>query len=195
MKFKLSSISILYVALVMLVATGFSSCKEGESYSDLLDDERKAVNWYLAQHRVVPYIPEDSVFEVGPNAPFYRMDSDGSVYMRVLNAGDMENRPVSGQTVYIRFTRQNIKYPYEGIKGTPDSNADDMTTATVSLIYGNNVLPSTTKYGEGLQLPLDFLGYNCEVDLIVKSMLGASGDISQCIPYIYTNTKYFKAEY
>lgn len=195
MKFKLSSISILYVALVMLVATGFSSCKEGESYSDLLDDERKAVNWYLAQHRVVPYIPEDSVFEVGPDAPFYRMDSDGSVYMRVLNAGDMENRPVSGQTVYIRFTRQNIKYLYEGINGTPDSNANDMTTATVSLIYGNNVLTSTTKYGEGLQVPLDFLGYNCEVDLIVKSMLGASGDISQCIPYIYTNTKYFKAEY
>ena len=195
MKFKFSSISILYVSLFMIVATGFSSCKEGESYSDLLNDEREAVNWYLAQHRVVPYIPEDSVFEVGPDAPFYRMDSDGSVYMRVLDPGDMENRPVSGQTVYIRFTRQNIKYLQQGITGVSDSNSDDMTTATVSLIYGNSVLPSTTRYGEGLQVPLDFLGYNCEVDLIVKSVLGASGDISKCIPYIYTKTKYFKAEY
>ena len=57
MKFKFSSISILYVSLFMIVATGFSSCKEGESYSDLLNDEREAVNWYLAHHRVVPYIP------------------------------------------------------------------------------------------------------------------------------------------
>ncbi len=63
-------------------------------------------------------------------------------------------------------------------------------------LYGNNVLTSTTQYGEGLQVPLEYLGYNCEVNLIVKSPEGftSDGTQSQCLPYVY-NIRYFKAEY
>lgn len=65
----------------------------------------------------------------------------------------------------------------------------------MSLVYGNNTLTSTTQYGEGIQVPLEFLGYNCEVDLIVSSTLGFTSEISSCIPYLYKNLKFFKAEY
>lgn len=186
----------LKLSLAVILLIGVSSCEEGKSYSELLNEENKAVNWYLAQNRVINEVPSDSIFEVGSEAPFYRMNSDGSVYMRVINTGDMENRPVKGQTVYFRFTRQNIKLLYEGVD-SEEGNNDDMSSALggLSIIYGNQILPSTTEWGEGIQVPLDYLGYDCEVDLIVKSTEGRSGDISQCLPYIYKSLKFFKAEY
>lgn len=184
--------------LSMLIALAFLnfSCEDGKSYSELLDEENRSVNWYLAQNKVIPYVPEDSVFETGPEAPFYRMNGDGSVYMRVINPGNMNNRPVKGQTVYFRFMRQSLKALYEGYD-VDEGNSDDMASGLggLSIVYGNKVLPSTTEWGQGIQVPLDYLGYDCEVDLIVKSTEGRSGDISQCIPYLYKNLKFFKAEY
>lgn len=189
-----SHASKLLAGLALIIS--MSSCKDTKSYSDLLKEEEQAVNWYLAQQRVVPYVPEDSVFEVGPDAPFYRMDADGSVYMRVINAGDPDNRPQKGETVYFRFTRTDVKQLSNGaVLGSGGSLEDDMSFSSWSLVYGNTTLPSTTAHGTGLQVPLGYLGYNCEVDLIVKSVSGRSGDISNCIPYLYSNLKYFKAEY
>ena len=71
-----------YMMLLGLAITVlFTACDNDQSYADRLNEERNAVNAYLANHRVVMNVPEDSVFEVGPNAPFYRVDVDGNVYM------------------------------------------------------------------------------------------------------------------
>ena len=162
----------------------------------MLRSEEIAVNWYLAQQRVVPYVPADSVFEVGKDAPFYRKDRDGTVYMRVRNMGDMDNRPVKGEMVYFRFSRDNIIELSNGMpEGSGGGIDGNMQFASWSLVYGNTTLPSTVDHGTGLQVPLGYLGYNCEVDLIVKSVSGRTGDISDCIPYLYRGLRYFKAEY
>ena len=186
----------IYGILVVAALGLMMSCNEGKSYSDLLRDEEVAVNWYLAQNRVEPRVPEDSVFVTGPEAPFYRMDRDGHVYMRVVNPGDMDNRPKKGETVYFRFMRQNVKYLKEGLTSGV-GNSEDMgsSVGSMSLVYGNTTLPSTTQYGEGLQVPLRYLGYNCEVDLMEKSNAGMSADMADCIPYVYKGLKFFKAEY
>lgn len=187
------------LGLLFMAAISLSSCNDGKSYSDLLREEEVAVNWYLAQNKVVPSVPVDSNFIVGKDAPFYRMDGDGNVYMRVVNRGDMQRRPKKGDTVYFRFMRTNIKYLYEygELVAGSEGNSDDMSSpiGSMSLIYGNDVLQSTTEHGTGVQIPLNYLGYDCEVDLVVKSVAGRSGDISQCVPYVYKSLKYFKAEY
>lgn len=198
---------ILMSAVVLVSSVLFaSSCEEGKSYSDMLRDENCAVNWYLAQQRVEPRVPEDSVFETGENAPFYRMNSDGTVYMRVVKAGDMNNRPVKGDNVYFRFMRYNINTMYSekqtDIAGQGNAEYLDGVSQW-RFEYGNRVLPSTTRFGTGVQVPLNYLGYDCEVDLIVKSTEGMSissgsgtvDDISTCTPYVYKSLKYFKAEY
>ncbi len=173
------------------------SCEDGKSYSDLLDEEENSINWYLSQQKVEGNIPVDSNFITGPDAPFYRMNSEGTVYMRVIERGDMNNRPAIGQTVYLRFMRYDIKTMWEGNDSAGVGNAENMGlgNGSLSLVYGNNVLTTTTQYGEGIQVPLEFLGYNCEVDLIVSSTLGFTSEISDCIPYLYKNLKFFKAEY
>lgn len=194
----------LLLVVIPFTLFGLQSCDDEKSYSDLLTEEEHAVNWYLAQNKVVPFVPKDSIFEVGEDAPFYRMNSDGSVYMRIVNRGDMNNRPKKGDTIYFRFTRYNIKYLFEGQETSGESNDQNQdviqgTTLPIyggmSLIYGNTILESTTQYGDGIQVPLGYVGYDCEVDLIVKSIEGFSGDISQCYPFVYKSLKFFKAEY
>lgn len=188
------NLSIISAALSLLVF--LPACDDSKSYSELLKEEEQAVNWFLANNRVEVTIPENSDFETGENAPYYKMDKDGFVYMQVVNPGNMENRPKKGDLVYFRFMRKNVKYMAEGANAEWEGNADDMDPdlGSTSLIYGNQVLQSTTQYGDGLQVPLEYLGYNCEVNLVIKSPEGFTSSSSQCTPYLY-NVRYFKAEY
>ena len=88
---------VLLLAMTVLMA--LTACDDNESYADKLNEERNAVNAYLANHRLVMSVPEDTVFEVGENAPFYRIDPDGNVYMQVIKAGDRKNPFISAMLV------------------------------------------------------------------------------------------------
>lgn len=183
--------SIALIFVTMLAAT--VSCSKSESYSEMLRDEEKAVNWWLANHRVEASVPADSVFEIGEDAPFYKMDEDGYVYMQVINPGT-DVRPVKNDRVYFRYMRANIRAMYEGGTVSWTGNSDNMDMSPTSLIFGNYDLTSTSQWGEGIQVPLQYLGYDCEVNLVLKSYNGFTSDQSQCIPYV-VNVRYFKAIY
>lgn len=184
-------------ALVMMAATlltSMVSCNDTKSYSDLLKEEEQAVNWYLAQHEIETRIPEDSVFETGPDAPFYKMDKDGYVYMRVLSTGDPARKAKEGDRVYFTFMRANIKDMYNGLGTKWEGNAEDMTKPATSFFLGDTKLSSSTKYGNGIQLPMHYFGMYCEVELVMKSLEGFSTEMSTCLPFVYT-VRYFPAEY
>lgn len=180
-------------AVAMMV---LPSCDDSKSFSELLKDEEYATNWYMANERIELEIPEDSVFQVGEEAPYYKMDDEGYLYMKVLNAGEKDNRPAKGDMVYFRFMRRNIKSMFDGLNPSWEGNANDMNNVlgNTSLIYGNMQVEGTALYGTGIQVPLNYLGYNSEVMLVVRSYQGFTTDQSQCIPYVY-NVKYYKAEY
>jgi len=187
---------ILKISMLLCITVAMGSCEETKSYSELLNEEEHAVNWYLAQHQVSLEIPDNGDFKIGKDAPYYKMDKDGYVYMQVINKGSLTNKPEKGDLVYFRYMRMNLKnlqaYNSEEVW---EGNAEDFDRfGNTSLVYGNNVLGSTTQYGDGIQVPLEYLGYDCEVNLIIKSPEGFISDASQCIPYLY-NIRYFKAEY
>lgn len=77
---KIAKICI-YVAAAVAMAVAASSCDEGKSYAELLNEQDMYVNNYLADHTVMLDVPADTVFEYGPDAPFYRLDEDGNMYM------------------------------------------------------------------------------------------------------------------
>ena len=104
---KLKLFSILLGGVAMLLMT---SCEESYSYADLLRDERRACNSFLSGYEIVDVIPSDTVFEVGPDAPFYKLDPDGNVYMQVLVSGSKDKRPSDDQPVYFRFMRLDLNY-------------------------------------------------------------------------------------
>lgn len=181
-------------ALLMLLS---AACSKTESYSDLLKREQKASNWFLAQQRVCNEIPADSVFEVGPDAPFYRLDPDGYVYMQVLKVGDREI-PATGDQVYFTYTRYNIDDMYSGntldVAGEGNQNDFLNSVGNTYFIFNNYSVVSSSTFGSGMQLPVSYLGYNSEVNILLKSYYGFQQDNTTCIPYL-VNTRYFKAEY
>lgn len=170
----------------------FSACSDSKSYAELLTEETQSVNAFLADQNVYLEIPEDSVFISGENAPYYLVDEDNNVYMQVINPGS-DKRVKSDAQVFFRFTRYNLhEYAATGVLPQGQGNSENLLSGNSSFRYGNYTLSSSSQWGSGLQRPLDFLGYGCEVNLVIKSQLGLSSEISQVIPYLY-NVRYFEA--
>lgn len=184
---KLSLLAIVAVAFCM------GSCDEGESYADLLKDESAAVNNFLADHRVENEIPADSVFEYGENAPYYKMDEDGNIYMQVLKPGSKNNMAKDDQLIYFRFTRYDLYGYYDGELPEGFGNANDFDYKNTEFRFGNYTLPSSSQWGTAIQLPLYYLGIDCEVNLVIKSQYGYTDEISNVVPYLY-NVRYFKSQ-
>ncbi len=179
--------------LLALVAIVFmSSCSDSESYAQLLDKERYATNAYLANCRVVNEIPRDTVFEVGADAPYYRIDQEGNVYMQVIKAGDRKtDKAKSSERIYFRYMRYNLYYWYTYGDMLGEGNENDMTMAPTYFQYGNYSLTTSAQWGYGIQMPLTFLGVDSEVNLIIKSKYGWSSEIAGVQPYLY-HVRYFR---
>lgn len=187
-------------ALAAVMTLFFSSCSKTESYSDLLKKEQKASNWFLAQQKVCNEIPADSVFLMGNDAPYYKMDDDGYVYMQVIKANPKGQRvlPHTGDQVYFTFTRYNIEKMYNSnnLEVSGEGNQDNFinTVAETYFIFNNYSVSSSSTYGSGIQIPVSYLGYDSEVNILLKSYYGFSAESTTCVPY-KVNVRYFKAEY
>lgn len=180
--------------LGVLALTMLTACNDDQSYADRLNEERNAVNAYLANHRVVMSVPEDSVFEVGPDAPFYRIDPDGNVYMQVLNPGDKNDKAKKGEPIYFRYSRYSLATWYaDGTWVVYSGNESSMDATSCTFNYSDYTLPSSSQWGYGLQYPLLFLGVECEVNLVIKSQFGFTGEISYVMPFFY-HVRYFHSQ-
>ena len=95
---------------------------------------------------VVMSVPKDSVFEVGENAPFYRVDADGNVFMQVLNAGDRKNdKAKNGEPIYFRYSRYNLATWYaDGTWSIYSGNETAMDAMSCTFNYGDYTLPSSS---------------------------------------------------
>lgn len=195
MNIRILHLIFLFVSLVVVS----SGCNKSESYSNLLKDEIKAVNWYLAGQQVSVDVPQDiNEFIVGEDAPFYKLNEEGTVYMQILNQGNIaeSDRPQKDDKVYFRYSRKNLKMMWLGMETSWEGNSEDLSgqIGPTSFIYGNTYLTSTTAFGQGIQLPLQYVGYNSEVNLIIKASEGPTDSQSTCIPFLY-KLRYFKALY
>lgn len=200
----MKKINIYFVMSLLLGALSLSSCNDSKSYADLLNEENKAVNLFLANHRVVDGVPEDNKFEVGEDAPYYKLDEEGNVYMQVLRIGQPEEyreqhpdykevMAENGDRVYFRFIRYNLRYYVPGESMTGSGNAEDMSTTSMYFVYDDFQNTYSVTYGEGIQMPLKYVPLDSKVNIIIKSQDGWSDEISNVIPFLYEIT-YYKSQ-
>lgn len=190
--YRIPMLLILSAVLTLLAIAG-SSCSDNKSYAELLTDETHYVNAFLANQRVVNQIPSDSVFEVGPDAPYYRLEEEGNIYMQVISVGD-GGKVKPDQQVYFRYTRYDLSH-YAATDSLPEGtgNSSDMEYEPTWFRYQNYTLTSSSQYGAGIQMPLNFLQFNAEVNLVVKSQFGFTQEISFVTPFLY-NIRYIKGQ-
>ncbi len=175
------------------VMWGLSSCDDSKSYAELLTDEAHAINSFLANQNVILDLPKDDDFVTGPDAPYYRLDEEGNVYMQIVNAGDKNMMAKDDELIYFRFTRYNL-YNYDAAKNElldGWGNSDDLSMGSSSFRLGNYTLSSSSQWGSGIQMPLNYVGMESEVNIVIRSQYGLSSEISQVMPYVY-NMRYFK---
>lgn len=177
-------------ALAAALSLGASSCSDSKTYAELLADENHYVNSFLADQRVINSIPADTVFEYGEDAPFYRLDEDGNLYMQVIDPGTPGEKVSYNDLVYFRFTRYNIATYADGVFGSSDGN-DAVLGGNLSFRYGNFELNSSYSYGSGIQTPLQFLPIDAQVNIVIKSQYGMPSEMSNVIPYLYS-IRYFR---
>ena len=183
----------LFLGAAVLLGVALSACDDSKSYAELLTDEAHAINRFLVNNTVIMDLPENDEFIVGPDAPYYRLDDEGNVYMQIVNPGDKQMMAKDDELIYFRFTRYNL-YDYnmdDNKLGEGWGNAEDLSMGAASFRFGNYSLSSSSQWGSGLQMPLYYVGMESEVNLIIRSQLGLSSEISQVIPYVY-NIRYFK---
>ena len=110
--------------------------------------------------------------------------------MQVITPGvRVNNRAEDNQSIYFRYGRISILNYAQGLDETPTGNYDDVSYN--SFRYNNYSLQSSIQYGYGIQMPLAYLGIDCEVNLLVKSQYGFYDEMSYVVPYLY-HIKYYK---
>lgn len=182
----------LFILLVLMATVFVTSCRDSDSYAELLNKERHAANAYLANCRVVNDIPSDTVFEVGTNAPYYRIDPEGNVYMQVIRAGDRKtDKAKASERIFFRYMRYNLYYWYTYGEMIGEGNENDMNLSPTYFNYNNYNLAASAQWGYGIQMPLKFLGVDSEVNLIIKSQFGLTSEIAGVQPYLY-HIRYFR---
>ena len=174
------------ISIFAIVAAALTSCGDSQSYSSLLANEDRYTNNFLADQQVITYIPADSVFEYGENAPYYRIDPDGMLYMKVLGPGTPGNMVEDNEQIYFRYTRYALAAYSD--KQLPAGEGNNLTLSPAWFRYNNFQLQASYSWGEGIQRPLAFLPVDCEVLLVVKSQLGLTSEQSYVQPFLYQLT-------
>lgn len=181
--------TILTGSAAVIASVMMQSCDDGKSYAEMLTDENKAVNLFLVDQKVVGSVPADSIFQVGNQAPYYQLDDEGNIFMKVLALGE-EGNVEEGQQVIFRFRRTNLMYYYPGanIENLDwEGNNDNPVSNISSFRYGDYTLPSSAQWGSAIQLPLSFkqIQLGSRVMLVIKSQYGWSDEITYVQPYLY----------
>lgn len=175
------------LAATAIMALTMTSCSDSKSYAELLTEENHYVNNFLADQRVVNTIPTDSTFnfEVGEDAPYYRMDEDGNLYMQVISKGTPGNYAKSDQVIYFRYVRYPLNQYVGGELNGGMGNVDDMSYQNTWFRFDNYSLQSSYQWGTGVQKPLQFLPIDCEVNIVIKSQYGFYEEMSYVVPFLY----------
>lgn len=158
---------------------------------DLKRTERRAMKRYLSKFDVVDALPLIDDIQVGSVAPFYKLNSEGTVYMQVVRKGTAP-AAINGEKIYFRFMRYNLlSYLENGVLPNGEGNGNDPTQGTTFFKLGSED-PATTQWGTAIQMPMLIgLPVDSEVNLVVASEAGITAEISGVTPFLY-NIRYFK---
>ncbi len=170
----------VYSLLVLLCGILFlTSCNKGETYSDLKDAEREAINRYISKNNIkvisqTQFTDQGETTNVANNEYVY-LERSG-VYMQIVRKGCGE-KVKDGETLEIlcRFSEYNIKenklvtrndivYFYDASYGNYSSLPDKMmverigNTYTGSFVYGlMSYTHSSTSVPAGWLVPLTYV--------------------------------------
>lgn len=196
------------ILLIVCAALLTLSCNKTKSYTDMLNDEKKAIDRLIDREgiEVLKHYPEDGVFKENQ---FVKLEN--GVYMNVIDSGTGQRAVLNKTKVFYRCI---AFYPLDS---TYLLRANSLGLITPYWLYGNRDTYRSVNYGpnsngtspysftygdynseyisEGLIAPLEYVGHNAKVKLIVPFKRGLSIDNGNGQPIYYEILHYKFEEY
>lgn len=192
---KLISLCLFFLACCV----AFQSCSKSESYADMLNKERKAINKYIDENGIVEIsladFEKDTVTRCPPDYPDYNeyVQFSNGVYMQIVDRGD-------GDTIASRDVISVRYMEYDILEG--DTTALSNFDSPYMLEVFDYTISGTTAYGKfrkgnilynynsaqvpsGWLVPLQYVNSNARVKLIVPSKMGHTIASQYVYPYFY----------
>lgn len=187
-----------YFVLILCAACLMGSCSKTRSYTDMLNDEKKAIDRLIDSLgiEVLKDFPDDSIFAENQ---FVKMDN--GVYMNIIDRGEGRATLYSTRIMYRCNAYYFLNYFQLCINSNygPNSNGTVPYPAngaqTVPFIYGegttnNQADPKYIYVSEGIQTPLQYVGHRGRVKLIVPFDKGNYYDQGEGYPVYYEVLEY-----
>lgn len=171
---------IFNLLATVLLLSGLSSCKDGETYQEKRDKEIAAINSYIAEKKVKviseeQFFAQDSTTDVSKNE-FVLFEASG-VYMQIVRKGcGQKLRDGETANVLCRFTEYNLMLGADSISLTNEApgysaSVDKMTITNTSgtfsgtfdtssrmyMAYGYSASSSYTSLPSGWLVPFGYI--------------------------------------
>ena len=175
---------LMVVGAIMLVM----SCSNTRTLTDMLDDEKKAINKLINRDELVilKSYPEDGVFKENE---FFRLRN--GVYLNVVDSGNGKRAELGSTIISSRFEGEYIYALRDSISFIEGFGNH---VYPVRFVYGQLTPIETTTYSnylsEGLQVGLNHVGDSSQVKLIIPFQVGSSTQQKNGDPLYLTKVTY-----
>lgn len=168
-----------YVFILIAIMVTTASCKHRKMYADYLKDEAKAIDLFISKNNltILNEFPKSGVFR---EKEFYK-DPTG-VYYHIISYGDTTSKLQLKETIYIRFKGLNY-FMLE--KGTDLSNFGSVFPEEMTYVGPVNALTMSSYANPGWAVPLEHVGHNGKVKMIIPFEMGSQSDQSNFQPSYY----------
>ena len=166
------------ILMIVFAAAVLFSCDKTKSYTEMLKDEKKAINNLIDENgfKILKDYPANGVFAENE---FVKLDND--VYLNVVDSGNGNRATIGKTTVLMRVIGQFFM--------TDTFNHNGFTSYTDPIIfkYGynttiDNQYISTLFLGEGLVSALEYVGDSASVKMIIPFKLGSEYSNNNGLP-------------
>lgn len=191
--------SLKIASLLVCIIAVFAACSKSESYAEKLKKERKNISRFITDHdiEVLDSYPASGVF----GSKQYYKDPTTGVYINVIDSGN-GNRADKDKNSMV-----NIRF-WEAMS-LPAADSDTVTfnpagSQPLTIYYGNEYTYTGSTTGsyfyniqyyfmsKGMAVPLEFVGENAIVSLIVPFNSGSTAQQSSSYPMYFTKLQYTK---
>lgn len=181
------------ICFIIALCVAFAACSSSETYADKLKNERKNISRFINEHNIVVLnqYPASGVFEENE----YFRDPLTGVYINVIDSGNGNRASVS--------KRSEVNVRFDGAMTLPTNESDTTTnnlpgSQPISFTYGITATYSNSNTGSfdyyylstGITAPLQYVGENARVRLIVPFASGSNFQLAAFKAMYYTQLQY-----
>ena len=178
----MKKINHILFALIALSAF-FASCNRPMTFAEHLRAEQRAIARFISENNftILDRFPSDTIFR--PNE-FFKDQATG-VYFNIVCRGDLSDRIALGRELYVRFRGLN----YFMIPGDTLLHSNDRAHDPIEMVFrGAVTMQNRGLYDMGVPafiVPLQHIGHNGTVRMIVPFSMGFAGDRSRFQPAFF----------